>query len=56
LGIYRVQEITKEEFVANVVQVEMQRCHMYTTHHATKVVNVTIVYQTKHKIVDNDMV
>jgi len=23
LGVYRVEEITKEEFVANVVQVEM---------------------------------
>jgi len=55
LGIYRVQEITKEEFVVNVVQVEMQRCHMYNTHHATRVVNVAIAYQTKHRIIDNDM-
>jgi hypothetical protein len=25
-----VEETTKEEFVANVVQVEMQHCHFYT--------------------------
>jgi hypothetical protein len=41
LGVYKVEETTKEEFVANVVQVKMQRCHFYTTHHAIRVANVT---------------
>jgi hypothetical protein len=45
-----VEETTKEEFVANVVQVEMQCCHFYTLHH------VTTIYQAKHEIVDIDMV
>jgi hypothetical protein len=29
LGVYRVEETTKEKFVANAVQVEMQRQHFY---------------------------
>jgi hypothetical protein len=56
LGVYRVHGITKEKFVANAVQVEMQHRHLYITHHATRVANVTTVYQAKHGIVDNDMV
>jgi len=56
LGVYRVQEITKEEFVANVVQVEMQHRHLYTPCQATKATNATIIHRTKHEIVDNDMV
>jgi hypothetical protein len=50
LGVYRVQGTTKEEFVANAIQVEMQRHHLYITHHASK------VYQVKHEIINNDMV
>jgi hypothetical protein len=46
----RFKALKKKEFVANVVQVEMQRCHLYTTHHET------ITYQAKHMIIDNDMV
>jgi hypothetical protein len=34
----------------------MQCCHQYIACHVTKVANVVITYQTKHKIVDNDMV
>jgi hypothetical protein len=56
LGVYRVEETTKEEFVANVVEVEMQFHHFDTAHHATKVANVTVAYRTKHGIVDIDMV
>jgi hypothetical protein len=44
LGVYRVEETTKEEFVINAIQVEMQRRHFYTLCHLTKVANVTIAY------------
>ncbi len=54
--MYRVEETTKEKFVTNVVQVEMQRCHFYIVRHATKVANVTTIYRTKHGIIDTDMV
>jgi hypothetical protein len=50
LGVYKVQETTKEKFVTNIVHVEMQCCHLYIPHHATT------AYQTKHGIEDNDMV
>jgi hypothetical protein len=56
LGVYRVQGITKEKFVTNVVQVEMQRHHLYIAYHAAKAINATTTYQAKHEIVDNDMV
>jgi hypothetical protein len=55
LGVYRVQDQTQEEFVANAVQVEMQRRHFYITHHAAKATNATIAYRAKHEIVDIDM-
>jgi len=55
LGVYRVQDQTKAQFVANAIQVEMQRCHFYTTHHAAKVANVAATYRAKHGIVDTDM-
>jgi hypothetical protein len=55
LGVCRVQDQTNVQFVANAVQVEMQRRHLYTTHHAAKAVNVTAAYRAKHWIVDNDM-
>jgi len=44
LGVYRVQEITKEEFVANAVQVEMQHRHLYITRHATKAAIIEVTY------------
>jgi hypothetical protein len=44
LGVYRVEEITKEEFVANAIQVEMQHHHFYIFRHATKATNVTTTY------------
>jgi hypothetical protein len=44
LGVYKVKEITKEEFVANAVQVEMQCQHFYTLCHATKATNAITVY------------
>jgi hypothetical protein len=50
-----VQDQTKTQFVANAVQVEMQRRHFYTTHHATKLANVTAPYRTKHEIIDINM-
>ncbi len=56
MGVYKVEETTKEEFVANAVQVEMQRHHFYTTCHVTKVASVTTVYLTKHEIINIDMV
>jgi hypothetical protein len=53
LGVYRVQETTKEEFVANAVQVEMQHRHFYIARHTTSAI---VIYRSKHKIVDIDMV
>jgi hypothetical protein len=44
LGVYRVQGTLKEIFVANVVQVEMQRCHLYITCHEAMALNVTTSY------------
>jgi len=55
LGVYRVQDQTKEKFVINVNQVEMQCHHFYITRHATKAANATAAYQAKYKIVDTDM-
>jgi len=55
LGVYRVQDQTQEEFVANAVQVEMQCRHFYTARHAAKVVNAVTAYRAKHGIVDTDM-
>jgi hypothetical protein len=55
LGVYRVQGQTQEEFVATVVQVEMQRRHFYTVRHAAKVANATTTYRTKNGIVDIDL-
>jgi hypothetical protein len=48
--------MTKEKFVANAVQVEMQFRHLHIIHHIAKATNVVVVYQAKHRIVDNDMV
>jgi hypothetical protein len=56
LGVYKVQGTTKEEFVANAIHVEMQHYHLYIAHHVAKAMNATIFFQTKHKIVNNDMV
>jgi hypothetical protein len=56
LGVYRVQDKTKEKFVANAVQFEMQCRHFYTTRHAAKAVNATTKYRTKYGIVDTVMV
>ncbi len=56
LGVYKVEEITKEKFVANAVQVEMQRCHLYIIRHVARAVNVTTAYQIKHEIIDVSMV
>jgi ribosomal protein L32 len=55
LGIYRVHDQTKAQFVANAVQVEMQCHHFYIAHHATKATNATATYRAKHEIVDIDM-
>jgi hypothetical protein len=56
LGVYKVEEITKEKFVANAIQVEMQCCHFYTIRHAIKATNAVIAYQTKHGIINTNMV
>ncbi len=56
MGVYKIKETTKEEFVINIVQVKMQCHHFYTTHHATKAVNATVTYRTKHGIENIDMV
>ncbi len=55
LGVYRVQDQTQEEFVANAIQVEMQRRHFYTIRHVAKAANATTTYRAKHEIVDTDM-
>jgi hypothetical protein len=55
LGVYRVQDQTKAQFVANAVQVEMQRCHFYITRHAAKAANAVVANRAKHRIVDTDM-
>ncbi len=44
LGVYRVEETTKEEFVANVIQVEMQCRHFYIARHVTRVANAAAAY------------
>jgi hypothetical protein len=44
LDVYKVQETTKEKFVANIVQVEIQHCHLYITCHAIRVANATTTY------------
>jgi hypothetical protein len=56
VGVYRVQNITKEEFVTNVVQVEMQCRHLYIVCHPTRATIATVTYQAKHEILHNDMV
>jgi hypothetical protein len=56
LDVYRVEETIKEEFVGNVIQVEMQNHHFYTAHHVARATNATTAYYTKHKIVNADMV
>jgi hypothetical protein len=56
LGVYRVQDTTKEEFVVNAIHVEMQCYHLYIVCHAERVANAIAVYQVKHDIVINDMV
>ncbi len=55
LRVYRVQDQTQEEFVANAVQVEMQRHHFYIARHGAKATNVVVAYRAKHGIVDIDM-
>jgi hypothetical protein len=55
LGVYRVQDQTNAQFVANAVLVEMQRRHFYTTCHVAKVANATAAYRAKHEIIDTDM-
>jgi hypothetical protein len=44
LGVYRVQGKSKEEFFTNVIQVEVQRCHLYIAHHVAKVANKAAFY------------
>jgi hypothetical protein len=56
LGVYKVQEIIKENFVTNVVHVEMERHHLYIACHVIRVANVVATYWAKHEIVHNDMV
>jgi hypothetical protein len=55
-GVYKVEETIKEEFVANVIQVEMQCRHFYIAHRAARVINVAVTYRVKHGIVNTDMV
>jgi hypothetical protein len=44
LGVNKVQETTKENFIANAAQIEMQRCHMYIVHHVITAANAVVVY------------
>jgi hypothetical protein len=34
----------------------MQRRHFYTARHAAKAANAAAIYQTKHRIINTDMV
>jgi hypothetical protein len=56
LGVYKVQKITKEEFVTNVIQIEMQCHYLYTICHVIRATNVGTIYWIKHETVNNDMV
>jgi hypothetical protein len=56
LNVYRVEQTIKEEFVVNAIQIEMQRRHFYTLCHAVKAKNALVAYQTKHMIINIDMV
>jgi len=56
LGVYKIQETRKEEFVANAVQVEMQHHQFYILCHVVKATNATTDYRSKHGIVNIDMV
>ncbi len=55
MDVYKVEKATKEEFVINAVQVEMQHRHFYITHHAARAINATTAYQITHGIVDINM-
>jgi hypothetical protein len=56
LGVYRFKETTKKEFVPNAIEVEMQHHHFYIVHHTTRVVIAPATYQTKHMIININMV
>jgi len=56
LDVHRVEETTKEEFVANAIQVEMQCHHFYIFHHVVKATNAMVAFRVKHEIVNTDMV
>jgi hypothetical protein len=56
LIVYKVQETTKEEFVANAIHVEMQRCHLHIARHVARAANVIATYRAKHEIIHNDKV
>jgi hypothetical protein len=56
LDVYKVEKITKEKFVINVVQVEIQHRHFCTIHHVAKAINATTTYRTKDGIGDINMV
>jgi len=42
----RVQGTTKDVFVANVIQLALEHCQLFTHHHATKVIEVAAKYCT----------
>ncbi len=56
LGVYRVQNTTKEAFFATTIHVKMQCHHLYTVGHAVRATKVTIIYRIKHGIINSDMV
>ncbi len=56
MNVYKDEEITKEEFVENVVQVEMQCRHFHIACHVANVTIAIVASQTKHEIVNTDMV
>jgi len=41
--------------VAAVVQIEMQRRHLYTARHVAKAANAAVAYRAEHGIIDTDM-
>jgi hypothetical protein len=44
LDVYTIQGTTKEEFVANAIQVEMQCCDLYTICYTTRAINIVASY------------
>jgi hypothetical protein len=56
LGVYKDEETTKEKIVENAIQVKMQCGHFHIACHVANVTIAIVFSQTKHGIVNIDMV